>query len=90
MPKITKIVTTKGRHQQSCRSSFHLRQIQSVATSILTGHNQLVWKQRTRGGPADEDILKLIFLANTYLDRFLQYLERLFRNSTSCNTNDVL
>ena len=61
MPKITKIVT-KRRHQQSCRSSFHLRQIQSVATSILTGHNQLVWKQRTREGRgADEDILKLIF-----------------------------
>jgi hypothetical protein len=42
MPKIVK----------SAPNSRHLNQIERVANSILTGHNRLVWSQRTR----DDDI----------------------------------
>ena len=55
MPKINKI-NIQGHYRENIieskhcprSKSFHLHKIQSVATSILTGHNQSVWKQRTR------------------------------------------
>ena len=41
MPKIRQLGS-------SSPSSIHLRKIESVASSILSGHQKLVWSQRTR------------------------------------------
>ena len=45
MPKIKKL---KSSSSELWSSSIHLRKIESVASSILSGHQKLVWSQRTR------------------------------------------
>ena len=84
MPKINKniqghyrenIIASGSTHSPPSKS-FHLHKIQSVATSILTGHNQSVWKQRTRSNRCNIR-LESLYLALKELQSVLSHWRQL-------------
>ena len=56
MPKIRQLGSSSSEI-----SSIHLRKIESVASSILSGHQKLVWSQRTRNTNFDISFFKQSF-----------------------------